>query len=569
MKKTIITFLFITIGFFAWSQIPRNELGIDTNVFPEEKVALNINSNILLAGEALLYKISILNNSNTKSELSKIAYVSLRNQNDSIIFNHKLRLENGNASANSFLPANLKTGSYRLIGYTNFSRNQATESFISKNIYIINTFAENISISKSSDTIRLEAFYEDKEELFTQRNNKQEFSIKTDKLNYGFREKVTLNIEDLGEDSGSFMLSVRQANPVKVSNEIDENTQQTNSKIFYIPELRGELISGKVISNEDNKAVANQIVSLTIPGKYFIFKLAKTDKYGRFFFSIPEDYESEKSFLQLVEANENHAILMDKKDLKLNSNPESFLKLDPSLKNWLKERSVQLQIENAYFDKKKDSLLLRISHPAFYNNLGVNYLLDDYTRFPTLRETFIEVIKLAAIRGSEKNIRFLVYNEYDPKGYGKFRDIPPLVLMDGMMIQNNEELINYSAMDIKSIRVVNSPYRYGPQLYSGIISLTTKKGDFSPAPIAYVKQIDLPPTVQTRKTFNPKYQNNSQNRIPDYRVQLLWEPEIKSSSKNITFYTSDVPGTFEILLEGFDANGKEIQITKHIKVLDH
>ena len=140
MVKKLVFIIFAFLGFFATAQIPKNNVTVDVSIFPKETVALSINSEVVLAGELLQYKVYILNISNRKSLLSKVVYVSLRNQKDSLVFNHKIKVENGVANGDFFLPSNLQTGVYNLIGYTNFSRNNIQDAFAEKSIYIINTF---------------------------------------------------------------------------------------------------------------------------------------------------------------------------------------------------------------------------------------------------------------------------------------------------------------------------------------------------------------------------------------------------------------------------------------------
>ncbi len=562
------------MGFVATAQIPRNELEVDINVFPKEQPKLSINSNILLAGESLLYEITVLNDSNKKSTLSKVGYVSLQNENDSIVFNHKLKLENGIANSDFFLPSNLKTGIYRLIGYTNFSRNNQIAAFDEKEIYVINTFTKAGTDKMAADTIALNAISEKDYSFFKRNVHEEPIKINADKQNYGFRDKVTVSIENLlGENSGNYLLSVRKINPVKIPKQTDEPIKNALSETFYIPEVRGELISGLVVLNSDNSPVADKVVSLTIPGKDFIVKTAKTNKNGRFFFSVSEEYSSENSIVQLVESSDsasNYRLDFDDKKLIPSKMESSVLRLDPSLKEWLQERSVQIQIENAYFDKKGDSILAKAPHSPFYNNLGTLYLLDDYTRFPSVRETFVEIITLAAIRGSGETSRFLVYNDYDPNGIGKFNDIPPLVLVDGMLIQNNNELIEYKAHEINSIRVIKAPYRYGPKLYSGIISVKTKKGDFKPTLSKnQVEEFNLPPAIKKKQRYQTDYNHASAlARIPDYRVQLLWQPEVvlQKEGYTTTFFTSDILGTYEIRLEGFSDSGSYKVVRNYFEV---
>ncbi|MDP2687119.1 MAG: hypothetical protein Q8O62_07850 [Aequorivita sp.] len=562
IKKTIFL-VFILFGYLAAAQIPKTEVAVDTKIFPKENVQLSINSNLLLAGELHQYKAYNLNTSNRKSTLSTVLYVSMRNENDSVVFSHKLKLKNGTANGDFFIPSSLKTGVYRLMGYTNFSRNNSQDAFVEKSIYVINSFVKSEKISgKQIDTVfvKKESVPNPQQSLNSQLDK---FLITTDKSSYGFREKVVINIENTtGSNRGNYVLSVRKINPVEISDSPTKEFNNKSSEIFYIPEIRGEIISGVVFSKTDNRPVPNKEVSLTIPGKDYIFKIAKTNSNGRFFFSIPEGYNAEKSIVQLngTPANvANFNLVLSQNNFNLGESETSFLKLDPEMKEWLQERSVQMQIENAYYDTKKDSILKNETNVPFYSNLGTLFLLDDYTHFPTVKETFVEVVTLAAIRGSGSDSRFVVNNEYDPNGTAKFNDIPPLVLMDGMQILNNEDLINYNAREIESIRVINKPYRYGPKIFSGIIAVETKKGDFTPAKKeGYIEELNLPPAVKTKKYFRPDYSEKSVNaRIPDYRVQLLWQPDIDFSkdATSISFYTSDVTGIFEILMEGYSEDG--------------
>ena len=57
-------------------------------------------------------------------------------------------------------------------------------------------------------------------------------------------------------------------------------------------------------------------------------------------------------------------------------------------------------------------------------------------------------------------------------------------------------------------------------------------------------------------------------RIPDYRNQLVWEPQFRldSTSKDFSFYTSDVKGAYEVVLEGFNEQGKPLSLRRVIEV---
>src|SRR5690606_18655837 len=112
-----------------------------------------------------------------------------------------------------------------------------------------------------------------------------------------------------------------------------------------------------------------------------------------------------------------------------------------------------------------------------YGKASIEYVLDDYKRFPTLKETFIEVIQAGAIRNSKEDFKFKVYDIGDDK-YGHFINYSSLVLFDGIMIQDKDVIMDYAVKNIESINLVNGTYFYGPSIFHGIIDIKTKQEDF-------------------------------------------------------------------------------------------
>ncbi len=571
-----LTFLFlICLCLSTQAQLPSSEVSADFSVFPKEKIALSINSNLLLAGELLLYKTYNLTETNKLSPLSKVMYVSLRNEKDSIVFSHKLRLENGTAYGDFFIPATLKTGIYRLIAYTNFSRNNEEEAYSQEILYVINPYvktsvpankenlSENVTIASKNILV----------ENMKSQNDLESISLKTDRQIYSTREKVTVTIENPNADAenGNYTISVRRIEPIKIldSTKLSQPNPVSEKQKFFLPEMRGEIISGKLISENADALVGNKIISLTIPGPGYIFKLAKTDNKGRFFIPIDENYDTSNAILEVNEANATgYKIELDNKQLPLGkTNSNAVLNLNPNIKDWLQERSVQLQIENGYYNAKRDSVIPHYPSARFFDDLGTVYRLDEFTRFPSVRETFIEIVTSAGVRKEGEGYKFIVFNEYDPDASGKFNSIDPLVLMDGMLIQDNEEVLNYNSKEIESIRVISKPYRYGPKIYSGIITIETKKGGFV-AREGAVNQLEVKSPINRKEYYTPNYSQQKLERIPDYRVQLLWQPDLNLAKKNqeLSFYTSDVEGYYEIKFEGVTNEGNFITVKKYIEV---
>ncbi len=574
MYKTFLFVIIVCFSFISRGQVAPSDTSLKKEGFPEEKTALTVNTTLLLAGESLLYKAyNHFTFNNDKSDLSKLVYVSLRTKEDSIVFNHKLKLKQSTATGTFFIPATLNSGVYRLIAYTNSSLNNEKNGLSEKQIYIINPYIksiENDGQKAGKDSVQIK-FRND----FLPNANKssdKELSLQTNKQSYKTRKKATITVNSNVLADGDYVLSVRKLDPVQIVD--DRNTvtklKQKNT-VFRIPELRGELITGKVISTSGNKSVSNKNVSLTIPGVNYIFKNAVTNKNGRFYFSITQPYYTEDCIIQINEPNKvDYKIVLDKNELRPQLQEEGVvITMDPKIKDWLQNRSIQSQIENAYFSSKENKIIDERNNSRWYDTIGTNYVLDSYTRFNTVEETFVEVIKNASIKKKGNEYTFEVFDRAATDVSGLYKSLDVLVLMDGFLIQNNSEVVNYDANKIKSISILNEAYRFGPKIYSDVIVIETKKGDFRPiVHDGYMKEFKLTAPLSAKEYESVNILKEPSKRIPDYRVQLLWEPDVTFTENKIikTFYTSNVKGTFEVSLEGFSEKGEPVSIQKTFTV---
>ena len=73
------------------------------------------------------------------------------------------------------------------------------------------------------------------------------------------------------------------------------------------------------------------------------------------------------------------------------------------------------------------------------------------------------------------------------------------------------------------------------------------------------------PILPQKQYFFQRHKINNQ-RVPDYRTQLYWNPNLNLTKKQFSFYTSDVKGKFEIDIQGFTKNGKFISEKKTFDV---
>lgn len=568
LKTITLAILLSVICFPTWSQEDN------TIIERKESIYINVNATTFVTGETLFYKLHSINPLQfTPSNLSKIAYVELVGANQKVVFTHKLFLENAIGQGDFFIAPSIPTGNYKLLGYTKWTLNNTKSKSFEIDITIINPFqndSENKINSKNSSVTILKKDTTEAKPL----------KINLSKKTFQTREKVTAKIQILDPKykDGNYAISVRKIQdlPTIEKTSIEEFTRteipqkiNSNQNNLILPELRGEIISGKIVSNNELSPLSSVSVALSIPGKSFTFKLVKTNQNGKFIFNLDKKYYDSNVIIQVVNRNkEDYSIILDQAiALDLSTiTIENDVSLSLNLKTTIEEHAIASQIENTYYLKKSDTLA-SINYPStFYEPLAKEYILDNYTRFPTIKETTTEVVK--EMNFDKNNNKYTLYlNDYDP-----LTEIeePPLVLVDGLLIQDIDELFEYRASNIYKISIINSGYNYGNQVFNGLISFITKKQDYETKIKGnYILRTNLALPLLKKKYFSPNYSDTSkEDRIPDYRYQLLWLPELICSNNDtiISFFTSDKTGTFEIAIEGFSKEGNPLSIKEYIEV---
>ena len=539
----------------------------------DETVFIHANATTFVSGETLLYKVYCLKATDkTPSDISKVAYVELLDNTKKSVFKTKVTLENSNGQGDYFIPTTLKTGSYKLIGYTNWMLNKPVSELFQLNINIVNpyktdekTTAENLLASGTN----------------SEGLKNENVILKLNKKTFTNRELVDLKIQSSNNNfvDGVYSLSVRKLDNIPAQNQISavkfaSNTSypvvldlQNQDKII-LPELRGEMISGKITAKNNTDKIENLSIGLSIPGKSFAFKVVKTDSRGNFIFNVDKTFYTSNIVIQLIDEKANNY------DLAVNNAPEidyskiSFekdAKLSYTFKESLLERSISSQVENAYFHKKVDNIEKAPSQDAFYYPLPKEYILDDFTRFKTLKETITEVV--VEIYSKQKDDKLYLHVN-DPSIFPQLPE-SALVLVDGLYLENQNDLINYNMKNVYKVELIVGRYYVGSKSFNGLISFTTFDRDFKSTQTgsSIVKPTILRP--QPKKIYNKvNYENIADNqRIPDFRNQLFWNPDVQLNKDSETsFYTSDLSGTFEIRLEGFTKSGIPVSVKENIEV---
>lgn len=547
--KTKFNILFLLISFnLTYSQIKITEKQQSlVHQISQEKIFIHYNSNFLVTGETLYYKFYCLNvNTNINSTLSKVAYLELVDTDKKTILKQKIQLKNGIGFGDLFIDNKYKTGNYKLIAYTEWMKNK--NSFYTENVHIYNAFTTPPKLTETSSNTA---------------------TNKTIQKLYGKREKVTF---PLNLNNGTYSVSVKKVAPKSIpqkmtaENFISNFKRQTStSSIFYIPEFRGEVLTGKVTTNNTSDNLANLKIGLSIKDKNGYSKISSTNKDGVFYFVRNEAIENDKLFLQVLTDSIHKYNIQLLKKTSPNYSSLKFPEINfiPEIRKEVNQRSIYLQVENAYKSQKQDIIIKPILDTTFFQKNAIQFHLDDYKRFNTMKETLVEVIESAWVSENKGSYTFHIRDE-DLDNNNNFKS---LVLIDGYIINNHNLLAEFHPKKIKAISVFRKKYILNSVTYQGVFYIETFGNSFVPNQsregTTMIKGLNYTPK---KHYYKQKYITKKSTRIPDYRTQLSWNPDINETKQNLTFYTSDVTGVFEISIEGFTNEGKPISIKTFFEV---
>lgn len=313
-----------------------------------------------------------------------------------------------------------------------------------------------------------------------------------------------------------------------------------------LPDMNGELVSGN-IQSETGEIVANRKFFVTLSGNDFHLIPVQTDSIGDFNISINNQRFGENITFSNVD---NVKIKMaspfiEKYDFIEN---EKLVMHDADYKKWLLEKAQQVQIKNLYeantsigqahvktvtgFSRKKDVAV---------------YLLDEYNRFPTVADHIVEYIPNVLIRKEDGERVFTMRNVVNQSNV----EAAILVTFNGM-VWTAEQVLNYNPAHIEKIEVLQKQFKFGNVIYSGAVNFITYDDHIiDMRKVESCVTLPFQPLSGTKSKFSAK---TLSERTPDMRVQLGWIPHLLLGDEitNFTFYASDIPGDYELVLTGVD-----------------
>ncbi len=393
----------------------------------------------------------------------------------------------------------------------------------------------------------------------------------TSQETYKKRKKVILNIEMPDEtliSPDGYCVSVIK--PGAANSNIygldlsSYKEHEIPAEIKFYPEIKGISLSGSIIKKNLNIPSAYSEVHLSALGEnpYYIGYL--TEQQGRFLFSLPDWHEPRNFFIGTKTKDEDPVEILIDNDFSTDiiDLPLTPFILSAEKINIAREIMFNMQLDKAYMEARDlpaDSTIVSPKNNFFYGDPIFTYNPNDYVKLPTLEEFFLELIPSVSIIKRRERSNFIMKGDQPDLAFYE-----PLILLDFVPVFNANNLLKISPEYMRQIEVINATYVRANMCFGGIISILSKKGDMA--------GIDLPEnsyffdfrTYEPQKDITfPDYSGSTANeRIPDFRNTMYWNPALKGSpDKTISceFFTSDNTGEYIILIRGISEQGSILE----------
>jgi hypothetical protein len=195
-------------------------------------------------------------------------------------------------------------------------------------------------------------------------------------------------------------------------------------------------------------------------------------------------------------------------------------------------------------DTVENALYLPVKKPEPVNIID----LDDFIEMPVMEEVFSEIVPFVAVKTKGTRYYLQVYDERIKSAMDE-----PLVMLDGIPLFNINQLMAIPTDLVERITVTNRTIHTGDYTINGMISVFTSTDNFAgvklPAAARFIEFLGV--KGECYPVF-PDHLNGDEDRIPDFRTPLYWNPEVKGN--RISFTASDETGDYEVTVRAFDGS---------------
>ena len=555
-----------------------------------EKTYISTDREIYVSGDKIWCSAFCVDAANglRPSSLSAIAYVEIVSE-DGTLESGKIALSEGRGAGTIEIPATAPTGNYRIVAYTAYTKNTPgfnPQEHISKTISIFNTSTKErvkngVKILSDSeyDALRTPAstpagthttgtHTTGTHSSSTYNAGAQPaagaLSIVCHRSAEGYLEVVLTNNSAAPADL-SLSLSNRDGIIPPDNTSIDAFMGAAASAAqaaAELPEYEGEIIRGRIAgaTTDEIEGLKGRSAFISVPTEKSDLYSSVVDKDGMIKFVTNNIYGTKEMVCEIEDndlARCHIELISPFVSPKLKGIPA--LQMAPSIKEDLQRRGLSVQLCRSFSADTLASLMPIRENPLIPSYDAIEYKLDDYKRFPVMRELFIEFINEIKVRRVDGKEQLKVKTHLEER-VSLFDKNNSLIMVDGIPVFDHSQVIEYDPLLVESVVVYPYKYYTGWRSFCGMANFVTYKKN-----LPGIKFNDGVRVVQFKGCSYPMAFTCQEigEDFPDYRELLYWHPQIKLPAGESSSIKVKIPANVKeirICAEGMMENGTPFSI---------
>ena len=550
-----------------------------------EKTYISTDREIYVSGDKIWCSAFCVDAANglRPSSLSAIAYVEIVSE-DGTLESGKIALSEGRGAGTIEIPATAPTGNYRIVAYTAYTKNTPgfnPQEHISKTISIFNTSTKErvkngvkILSDKEYDALRTPA---------STQPAAGALSIVCHRSAEGYLEVVLTNNSAAPADlslslsnrdgiippdntsidafMGAAASAARASATARASAGAASATAAT-AEAAELPEYEGEIIRGRIAgaTTDEIEGLKGRSAFISVPTEKSDLYSSVVDNDGMIKFVTNNIYGTKEMVCEIENNNlaRCHIELISPfVSPKLKGIPA--LQMAPSIKEDLQRRGLSVQLCRSFSADTLASLMPIRENPLIPSYDAIEYKLDDYKRFPVMRELFIEFINEIKVRRVDGKEQLKVKTHLEER-VSLFDKNNSLIMVDGIPVFDHSQVIEYDPLLVESVVVYPYKYYTGWRSFCGMANFVTYKKN-----LPGIKFNDGVRVVQFKGCSYPMAFTCQEigEDFPDYRELLYWHPQIKLPAGESSSIKVKIPANVKeirICAEGMMENGTPFSI---------
>lgn len=569
-----------------------------------EKTYISTDREIYVSGDKIWCSAFCVDAANglRPSSLSAIAYVEIVSE-DGTLESGKIALSEGRGAGTIEIPATAPTGNYRIVAYTAYTKNAPgfnPQEHISKTISIFNTSTKErvkngVKILSDSeyDALRTPASTPASTPAGTHTTGTHSsstynagtqpaagaLSITCHRSAEGYLEVVLTNNSATPADLslslsnrdgiippdntsiGAFMGAAASA--AQAAAGAESAPAAAVSTAAELPEYEGEIIRGRIAgaTTDEIEGLKGRSAFISVPTEKSDLYSSVVDNDGMIKFVTNNIYGTKEMVCEIEDndlARCHIELISPFVSPKLKGIPA--LRMAPSIKEDLQRRGLSVQLCRSFSADTLASLMPIRENPLIPSYDAIEYKLDDYKRFPVMRELFIEFINEIKVRRVDGKEQLKVKTHLEER-VSLFDKNNSLIMVDGIPVFDHSQVIEYDPLLVESVVVYPYKYYTGWRSFCGMANFVTYKKN-----LPGIKFNDGVRVVQFKGCSYPMAFTCQEigEDFPDYRELLYWHPQIKLPAGESSAIKVKIPANVKeirICAEGMMENGTPFSIT--------